>query len=85
VHQKIQLIDACIRRRKQKSVDEYERSDAARERRDRDARDVSGGWDDVGGGWDDDIDFVTPSTTVSVDGVSAISEKRRTNPKTNTR
>jgi Rab3 GTPase-activating protein catalytic subunit len=80
VHQKIQLIDACIRRRKQKSVDEYERSDAARERRDRDARDVSGGWDDVGGGWDDDVDFVTPSTTVSVDGVSrAISEKRRTN------
>ena len=80
VHQKIQLIDACIRRRKQKAVDEYERSDAARERRDRDARDVSGGWDDVGGGWDDDVDFVTPSTTVSVDGVSrAISEKRRTN------
>jgi Rab3 GTPase-activating protein catalytic subunit len=36
-HQKIQLINACIRRRKAVSVDAYERSDAARERRDREA------------------------------------------------
>ena len=82
VHQKIQLIDACIRRRKQKSVDEYERSDAARERRDRDARDVffSGGWDDVGGGWDDAVGDGTDTTTF-VDAVSAISSSRRTNTK----
>ena len=40
-HQKIQLINACIRRRKAVSVDAYERSDAARERREADEADAT--------------------------------------------
>ena len=66
-HQKIQLINACIRRRKAGSVDEYERSDAAREiRRDRAARVCSGGWDDIGGGWDDENDATTGTTARAI-------------------
>jgi Rab3 GTPase-activating protein catalytic subunit len=72
LHQMLQLLDACIRRRKAASRAAFDASDVAKESRER-ARDASanananataragkisvvGGWDDVGGGWNDDED-----------------------------
>lgn len=66
LHQMLQLLDACIRRRKVASRAALDASDVAKEARER-ARDaniparagkisVVGGWDDVGGGWNDDED-----------------------------
>lgn len=60
LHQKLTLIQICIRRRRQNSVSEFKASNAAREiekeRTDKQSQinSASDGWADVGGGWDDD-------------------------------
>ena len=82
-HQKIQLINACIRRRKAWYNDARERSGDAKARREREARVVPGGWDDVGGGWDDDRDvstetaFAVTAVTGSSNGRASMTDDRR--------
>ena len=78
-HQKIQLINACIRRRKAGSVDAYERSDAARERRDREAR-ATARRNPSAGGRNDGEDATAATTFLNANGLRSSDTPRAKSP-----